>query len=245
MSFTVKLADKYFYIEHIFPELESFCKDYVVENHTPNFRIRLTEEDIDFEKAHASAEIFSSAYLETLALLRKISELLPSERRFLIHGASISYDNNAYLFTAPSGTGKSTHICLWRQYLGDKVRIVNGDKPFISLDKDSQGNIQPFIYGTPWAGKECWQRNCSEPLKGICFVQRGNENTIRKVLPEEYITILFNQVYLPHDSVAVGQTLELIDLLVKHVPLYLLTCDISEDAVRCSFEALTGLPYPK
>lgn len=56
--------------------------------------------------------------------------------------------------------------------------------------------------------------------------------------------MLFNQIYMPADQTAVGQTLELIDTLVKHVPLYLLTCDMSEDAVRCGFEALTGLPYP-
>lgn len=245
MAFTVKLADKIFYIEHIHSELETFCKDYVIENVTPDFRIQLTQDDIDFEKAHATEQAFSPAYLETLALLRKISDILPNHRRFLMHGASICYEGKAYLFTAPSGTGKSTHIRLWKKYLGDKVKIVNGDKPFISLDStDSHGNLQALIYGTPWAGKERWQRNCSEPLKGICFVQRGTTNTIRQMKPEECVMMLFNQIYLPDDSTAVGQTLELPDLLVKHVPLYLLTCDMSEDAVRSSFEALTGLSYP-
>ena len=244
MAFTVKLADKIFHIENVHPELETFCKDYLTEDVTPDFQIQLTEEDIVFEETHATEQTFSPAYLETLALLRKISDILPNHRRFLMHGASISYEDGAYLFTAPSGTGKSTHIRLWKQYLGDKVKIVNGDKPFISLDVDLEGKIQPLIYGTPWAGKERWQRNCSEPLNGICFVQRGTTNSIRRIKPEECVMLLFKQVYLPDDSVAVAQTLELIDSLVKHVPLYLLTCDISEDAVRCSFEAMTGLSYP-
>lgn len=244
MAFTVKLADKIFHIEHVHPELETFCKDYLAEDVTPDFQIHLTEDDIAFEKTCATETDFSPAYLETLSLLRKISDILPSHRRFLMHGASICYDDKAYLFTAPSGTGKSTHIRLWKKYLGDKVKIVNGDKPFISLDKDLEGNIQPLIYGTPWAGKERWQRNCFESLKGICFVQRGTTNTIQRLQPEECVMMLFRQVYLPDDPGAVGQTLELIDSLVKHVPLYLLTCDMSEDAVRCSFEALTGLSYP-
>ncbi len=244
MAFTVKLADKIFHIKHVHPELEAFCKDYLTEDCTLDFEIALTEQDIVYEESCATEQTFSAPYLETLALLRKISDILPGHKRFLMHGASISYEGQAFLFTAPSGTGKSTHIRLWKKHIGEKVKIVNGDKPFISLDQNTDGNIEPMIYGTPWAGKERWQRNCMEPLKGICFVQRGTTNTIRKLNPEECLMMLFNQVYMPADETAVGQTLELLDLLVKNVPLYLLTCDISEEAVRCSFEALTGLPYP-
>ena len=244
MTFTVKLANKFIQIESVHEAMREFCKDYLVEDCIPDFYIHLTQKDIDLEKQQTTEQTFSEAYLETLALLRKISDMLPNHRRFLIHGASISYEDNAYLFTAPSGTGKSTHIRLWKKHLGDKVKIVNGDKPFVSLEQNEEGTLFPLIYGTPWAGKERWQRNCAEPLKGICFVQRGTTNTIRKMQPEECISMLFHQVYLPNDAGAVGQTLELIDLLVKNVPLYLLTCDISEEAVRCSFEAMTGLTYP-
>ena len=244
MAFTAKFAEIIFHIEHVHPELEVFCKDYLTEDLTADFEIELTEQDILYEKEYATEQTFSAPYLETLALLRRISDILPAHNRFLMHGASISYEGKAFLFTAPSGTGKSTHIRLWKKYIGEKVLIVNGDKPFISLEENTDGHIEPMIYGTPWAGKERWQRNCSEPLSGICFVKRGTTNSIRKIEPEEYVMMLFNQIYMPMDQTAVGQTLELVDTLVKHVPLYLLTCDMSEDAVRCSFEALTRLPYP-
>lgn len=245
MNFTVKLADKTVYVEHIHPELKEFCKDYLVEATAPDFSIQLTPDDILLEKEQAMEQTFSEAYLETLALLRKISEVFPLHHRILIHGASISYQDKAYLFTAPSGTGKSTHIRLWKKYLGDDVGIVNGDKPFLSLDtKDSDGKMIPYIYGTPWAGKERWQKNCVMPLNGICFIQRGTDNTIRRIQPEECLSLLFNQVYIPSDSASVGLTLELMDALLKSVPFYLLQCDMSEDAVRCSFEAMTGLTYP-
>lgn len=244
MAFTIKLADIVFRIEHIHPELEDFCKDYLFESTSPDFVIQLTEQDIAHEGNHMVEQSFTAPYLETLSLLRKISDILPSQNRFLMHGASISYEGKGFLFTAPSGTGKSTHIRLWKKYIGDKVKIVNGDKPFISLEQNIDGNIEPMIYGTPWAGKERWQRNCMEPLKGICFVQRGTTNTIKKMNPEDCLMLLFKQIYMPKDATAVGHTLELLDLLTKNVPLYLLTCDISEDAVRCSFETLTGLPYP-
>lgn len=239
MNFTVKMADKYINIDSLYPDLKDFCKDYLVDDGTADFSISITEEDILYEQNLCEDMEYSLPYLETLATLRKIASALPSHKRFLMHGASITYDDKAYLFTAPSGTGKSTHIRLWKRCLGERVRIVNGDKPFLSFD---DGEVR--IYGTPWAGKERWQRNCSAPLHGICFVNQGTENTIRRLEPAECLTQLFKQIYLPATSDAAGTTLELMDLLVRTIPLYHLECDMSEEAVRCSFEALTGLEYP-
>ena len=238
MKFIVGLADKYIEINSVYDELKNFFKDYLVTDVTPDFSVSLNQEDISAEQEVTSENQFSPTYLETLALLRKLAEILPSHNRILMHGASISYNEHAYLFTAPSGTGKSTHIRLWKKYLGDDVKIVNGDKPFISLEDE------PVIYGSPWAGKENWHRNCKMPLKGICFVQRGTTNSIRRIEASDCLSLLFKQVYLPADTLAAGLTLELVDMLIKKVPLYVLTCDMSEDAVRCSFEALTGLSYP-
>lgn len=238
MNFIVKLADKYIEVNSVYPELKNFLKDYLVTSEAPDFSITLTEKDILEEREMATDSNFSDTYLETLATLRKLAEILPSHNRILMHGASITYGEHAYLFTAPSGTGKSTHIRLWKKFLGEDVNIVNGDKPFISLDEE------PFIYGNPWAGKENWHKNRRAPLKSICFVQRGTVNSIREIAPDECLTLLFKQVYLPCNSDAAGLTLELIDTLVRKVPLYVLTCDMSEEAVQCSFEALTGLPYP-
>ena len=238
MNFIVKLADKCIEINSVYPESKIFLKDYLILDDSPDFSITVSEQDVRAEQELSEDKNFSLAYLETLALLRKLAEVLPSHKRILMHGASIEYNEKAYLFTAPSGTGKSTHIRLWKKYLGADVKIVNGDKPFISLENT------PRIYGSPWAGKENWHRNCSAPLSGLCFVQRGTHNSIRKIEAADCLSFLFKQVYLPTDSCAAGLTLELIDTLVKKVPLYLLTCDMSEEAVQCSFEALTGLAYP-
>ncbi len=238
MNFIVGLADKYIEINSVYDELRNFFKDYLVNDVTPDFSVSLSNEDILAEQEATSENQFSPTYLETLALLRKLAEILPSHSRILMHGASISYNEHAYLFTAPSGTGKSTHIRLWKKYLGDDVKIVNGDKPFISLENE------PMIYGSPWAGKENWHRNCKIPLKGICFVQRGTTNSIQRIEASDCLSLLFKQVYLPDDTLAAGLTLELVDKLIKEVPLFILTCDMSEDAVKCSFETLTELTYP-
>lgn len=239
MKFTIKLADKTIQVEGHSPELRDFFADYLFETSSPELHISLTKQEILSEQDSLEAD-FPSSYLETLAALRKIAEVFPLHERLLIHGASIAYDEKGYLFTAPSGTGKSTHIKLWRKYLGPDIKIINGDKPFLSLE-----DAQPRIYGSPWAGKENWHKNHSFPLAAICIVQRGLQNKIRRLEPAECLTILFNQIYMPSDPIAAGATLELADKLLQSVPVYLLECDISEDAVRCSFEALTNSKYEK
>ena len=114
MIFTVGLADKRIRIQSIHPELKDFFKDYIIEDETADFSISWSEEDILEEQLHSEESGLSLSYLETLVALRKIAELFPRNDRFLMHGASITYEDKAFLFTAASGTGKSTHIRLWK-----------------------------------------------------------------------------------------------------------------------------------
>ncbi len=237
MAFTVKLANYCIELDSENPYLKVFFKDYIVFDEAVDFTVSWSEDDFLVEDEGTDLA-FSHDYLETLVILRKISEILPQKDCVLFHGASISYQGQAYLFAAPSGTGKSTHIRLWKKYLGNEVGIINGDKPFISFR-----TTPPLIHGTPWAGKEKWQKNCQFPLKAICFIKRGTTNTIRKTSIIEALPLLMKQIYIPQNECSATQTLALIDLLIKKVPLYLLECDMSEDAVRCSFEELTGLSY--
>ena len=104
-----------------------------------------------------------------------------------MHGAAIAFDGAAYLFTAPSGTGKTTHVRLWRQYLGSRVTVVNGDKPFLSLEPD--GTVR--VWGSPWAGKERWQSPISVPLCGVCLLERGTDRICR--LPPEQALAQYEQ----------------------------------------------------
>lgn len=253
MDFTIQLADKLIHIESIYPEMKTFCKDYLTEDTTPDFSVHWTEEDIQNEQDLSSdLAAYTPQYLETLAALRKISEKMPLYHRMLMHGAAITYRDDAYLFTAPSGIGKSTHIKLWRKYLHDDVDIVNGDKPILSVDTPSRSeadsldpkSISIRVHGTPWAGKEHWQKNRNAELKGICFLKQSTHNTIQRLQPADFLPALMKQVYIPSDTIAAGFTLDMLDVILTHVPLYLLNCDISEEAVRCSFEALTGEAYP-
>lgn len=244
MKFKIRLAGMVIEIEHIYQKIQTYCQDYIIEEGKPELQVRTTEALIERERQETTEEdqeiVYAPDYLETLAVLRQISDYIPQKNRFLMHGAVISWHKHAYMFTAPSGTGKSTHIQLWRKFLGSDVRIINGDKPILAVKEN-----ETIVYGTPWAGKEQWQENTSAPLAGICILKRGTENRIRKLSADESLVWILRQIYFTEDEDSAGRVMELADQLLAQVPVYELECDISEDAVRCSFEMMTGEKYEK
>ena len=240
--FTVRLADLTIRVagDFAYPErCRLRCKDYLIEDTEPEFAVTVTEEEI-LEQCRKNPE-FTREYLEYLCIHQAIAEKLPYYHRLVFHGAVITYKENCVLFTAPSGTGKTTHISLWRKYLGRDVDIVNGDKPMIKVD-----DCGAVAYGTPWCGKEGWQKNRKARLSAICFLRRGEVPGIRRAEPAECLDPLMHQVFLPlMDTEGSGRTLEDLDRLVSKVPLYILECDISEESVKCVFEEIVGEPYPR
>lgn len=223
-------------LDPLFDYAEEFCKDYIVPA-APTDIVAVSSRDA-VEAEHRAVPGSRIETAETICLYRQIAEQLPAFDAFVFHGAAIEYGGKAYLFTAPSGTGKSTHISLWRKHLGDAVRIVNGDKPILRLTADGVD-----VCSTPWAGKEGWQRNCIVPLGGICLLRRGEVDRIVQDAPGHHFSALINQVYWPSDRQALDRTLSVLDVVAERVPFYVLDCTISERAVAVAFEALTGGTY--
>lgn len=218
-----------------------FCEDYIIDAPAGKADLIATTSPEKIEaEIQLADEPVNRRSAEQLSLFREIAERAPDFGSFLFHGASISYDGKAYLFGALSGTGKTTHIKLWMEFLGEKVQIVNGDKPLLRVRRDGVD-----VCSTPWAGKEGMQRNCIVPLQAICLLQRGETNHIERVAPKDYLNLIMQQVYIPRNAKALEETLTLLDQVLQAVPVYLLHCNISEDAVRTSFPALTGQPYPE
>ena len=250
MEFRMKIADVLMDVSSQYEMFAEYCRDYMVEDSAEEVseRLVLTMEDIEKERtiAEKSGEPvstlgsqqnmpqYSPQYLETLAALRKIADFMPEKDCFLMHGAVVAWKNQGYLFTAPSGTGKSTHLALWKKYLGDQAEVINGDKPILKVTED-----EVWVYGTPWAGKEQWQVNKKVALKGICFLERGEKNSIQKIDSFSALPFLMRQVYFTDAPQSAGKTMELLDQMLKIVPLYKMKCDISKEAFECSFGAMT------
>lgn len=230
VNFNVSLAGVNVNITAQSDFLQKFCGEYVTVEKEADITVNITRDMIKEQKL-LSPDL-PERYCESLCAYREIAERLPFYERFVFHGAAIEYKKRGYIFTAPSGTGKTTHINLWRKYLGDKVSVINGDKPIISVADTAT------VYGSAWAGKENLQSNISAPIKAICIIKQSKENKITRIDNSEAINHLIRQIYLPTKSNALGTTLTLLGRLIENTSVYILNCDISQQAFTAAFEEL-------
>ena len=204
--------------------------------------ISTTQSDIDAEKENASAEdrlegipvrAFSDGYLETLAVYRKLAAALLPDNILLFHGSCVCVDGEGYLFTAKSGTGKSTHTRLWREMLGSRAVMVNDDKPLLKIQENGV-----TVFGTPWDGKHHLSTNIAVPLKSICILEQGKQNEIHRITPQEAYPMLLQQTNKPQDARLMYKTLQLLDSLKDSVRLYRLRCNQELEAAEISFKSM-------
>ena len=208
-------------------------------------RIRITQSDIDFEREKSAREDikegipirrFSDAYLETLAVYRKIADYLLSCDTLLFHGSVIAVDGEGYLFTAKSGTGKSTHTRLWREYFGERAVMVNDDKPLLHITDSGV-----TAYGTPWDGKHRLNTNIAVPLKSICILTRDTTNHIKQAESHAAYPMIVQQTNRSLSADGMKQTLSLIDRMFTLVPVYRLGCNMNIEAARVAYEGMNRL----
>ncbi len=111
----------------------------------------------------------------------------------LIHSSAIIVKGKAYLFSANSGVGKSTHTRLWKQLYGDEVIYINDDKPVVRIERGTA-----VAYGTPFDGGSGIANNISAPLGGIIFLERGEENSITQITETKEILqkLYFSTIHL-------------------------------------------------
>ena len=227
-----RIADFTVRIEPRYPEFLERCRAYLApEGAKEDFALSVSEETLASAKRDLPEQ--TAEYVEFVCVYRAFCNEIAKRGAMLFHAAVIEMDGRGYAFTAPSGTGKSTHISLWRRAFGERVHIINGDKPIL---REKNGVFT--AYGTPWCGKEGWGRNASAPLLGVCFLHRDTENNIRRLSAEEAVGRVFSQLLRPATSEGVAETLRLVDLLIRGVPIYDLGCTVSEEAARVAYEAM-------
>ena len=232
--FTIRIADITISIDNKYEYVRRLCRNYIVDiSEAPDMLISVSDEEIAKEVASADTHV-SDAYAEGVCTYRKICKILPLKfNSYLFHSALIEYEGRGYAFSAKSGTGKSTHIALWQKVFGDEVRIINGDKPILRyIDGEFVG------YGTPWCGKEGFGANASVPLKAICFLERGEINSVERISAQDAVARIFHQILTPDDMETLDSLLPLLDLTLKNVPCYLLRCNMDTEAARVAYNAM-------
>ena len=169
---------------------------------------------------------------EYLATGSRFAGGLLSFQGFMLHSSAIMLDGKAYLFSAPSGTGKSTHTEKWIRLFG--AEYLNDDKPALRLV-----NGQWMAFGTPWSGKHDLSNPAGAPLGGISILQRGEENTISKMDPADAIPFLLSQTVYKLSADRMEILLGLMDDLLRRVPVWDLRCRNEDEAAILSHSAMT------
>ena len=226
-----EFAGKTVEVNSLHEAVHRYCAAYRTDA-PADFSVTITQENIEYERAREETPGHADAYLEELAVYRKVSEKMPYYDTILFHGSVIAVDGVAYVFTAKSGTGKSTHTALWRRLFGDRAVMVNDDKPLLHI-----GDVVT-AYGTPYDGKHKLSNKIAVPLKAVCILERAEENSIVKITRSEAYPMLVQQAYRPADVVAMQKTLSLIDKMADTVGLFRLGCNMDPDAARVAYEGM-------
>ncbi len=205
------------------------CRDYLTnEQGGADITIRA---DLYKSEKYGTAGENMVAYMESC--IQFCRQLIHFDGLYL-HSSAVELDGKAYLFSGPSGMGKSTHTRLWQSLHGDAAQVFNDDKPALRrLDG------RWFAYGTPWCGKDGINQNKKVPLAGICFLRRGQENTIRRLDEMEATARILSQTMRRfRDVERLDLLLSHVDKLVKEIPVYELYNKPEPDAARLSYETM-------
>lgn len=227
----VNLAGIKIAMDNKYSFVEKQCQDYLCDG-TPEFIVSATDEELLEERKKTERE-YSAGYYESVCLYRKICKQMPKYKGFYLHAAVVAVDNEGYAFSAKSGTGKTTHVALWRDCFGKRAEIVNGDKPLFRLI-----DHQFYVYGTPWCGKENEGSNTSVPLKALCFLEQSNTNCICRTKSKNILRNILSQIVFPDQKEEINLLLGLVNQLIQSVPCYTMECDISEQAVLTAYKGM-------
>ena len=233
-KFKIDIASHIIGVESVYDAIYVMCRKFLTDGE-PSFCVKITPEDLKRERVYLGLEknaIFPESQIEVLYLMRIITDLFIDDDILLIHGAAISVNNQAFLFTADSGVGKTVHSIRW--ILNNKdTTIINGDKPFIIL-KD-----KPLICGSPWSGKEGRHSNVTAPLKSIILMERSENNHIERISFSDAFPFILRQVYRPNDPKKMKKTLELMQKLGSSVSFWYFRCNnFKDDCYKVSYNAL-------
>ncbi len=228
---TVRIAELNIGIKYKYEFTRRYMEGYLTEGE-PDFTVEATEEDIALEESLAE-EPTKPEHLEYVAVYRKIAGILTDYEGVVFHGAAIELDGKAYIITARSGVGKTTHIRLWKEAFGESISILNGDKPVLRV---INGKI--YACGTPYNGKEGYGKPGTLLLSGIAFLERGEENSYKKVTASEGLVRFMGQIYMNTENpTALTKTLRFANKALSEIPLYEFKCNMDISAAKMAKDA--------
>lgn len=241
--FDMLLAGHTIRIFYMYDAVKNFCKDYITGTSSPEFSITITKELIESEREISARQRerdnlppsdFTNSDLEITAVYRQIAILLIARNIVVFHGSAIEVDGNVYLFTAKSGTGKTTHSKLWLKNIPN-AHIINGDKPMLEVNENTV-----TVYGTPWMGKEGYGKNASADLKAICILERAEQNSIEEITISQALAKLISQTFSDNLKLCADIVVLLSRInQMKSIKFYRLKCNTNDEAAILSYTKMS------
>ena len=230
INFKIKVANIVLEVNAFNETTKKYCEAFLSDENS-QYVISLTEKDLKNEVVESNnGHVYVNE--EISALYRKIADLFIEHNIVVFHGSSFKVNDSGFIVTARSGVGKSTHVRLLKEYLGNELEYINDDKPLLEI------NDELTLYSSPWNGKERRGNNNKAPLKAIIFLNRG-DNTYRKLENKEEIYFkLLSQVYLPKDKAKREKGLQIIDILLKRINFYEINVDMDISAASMTVERI-------
>ena len=244
IRFTAEIADVPFEVRCFLPETEALLKDYRSDKE-PEFVIDLADSECEsvrsqlihlWAKQHPDVSASNDVFVEEEVIFHwTLDQKLSPYGVFQLHSSAICLDGEAYLFTAPCGTGKSTHTKLWRDAFGDRAWMINDDLPYLRIFDDCVR-----AYGTPWNGKHRLGCNGSAPVKAIAWLRRDEENHIERLPKETSFAVLMDETFrLPYRAWCL-RMMSHFQTILDAVPFYQLRCNMETEAAEI---AMRGMKY--
>lgn len=227
----IKITDIPFKLRLLRPELMVRYEEYLSEETPEAIDISVSEEEIEQRNTQnpLSAELFLHAL--------KVGDELPFRNRLLFHGCAFQWQGKAWIFTGPSGTGKTTQYIQWKLLYGDELRTINGDKPILEFSDDGI-----TVHCSPWRGKEHMGIVPSAPLGGIIFLNKAEENCIKRITPQEAAEPLFRQIlFTAPNEECIRKAAELEEKLLESAELWRLDNRGDKVSARLCHDTIMGV----
>lgn len=203
-----------------------------ITDETADFNIGFTENLMESQLDLYNREV-SEAEIEYLWMGTAFNVKLLEYDGMFLHSSTVVVDGKAYSFSAPCGTGKSTHTSLWLKLLGDRAFILNDDKAAYRL---IDGRY--YAFGTPFSGKHDINVNTSAELGGICFIEQAEANSIERMDIDSAVPLIFSQTLRPSNVRRTMMLCDFIDELIRKIPVYKLRCNMDVEAAQIAFETM-------
>ena len=224
--FVIEIAGVPIGIISRFESTKEFFLDYLSDQ-LPMTIVSVSDEEMMMEDEEISERT------EQMVINSKIATALVNYNAFLTRTAVISVDGQGVGFATANGVGKTTRALLWKKAMGDRVKVINGAKPVIRLKEDGV-----YACGTPWKGLEKLGVKESVPMKAMCFIERGDEVSLKRMTPDDAAMRLMQQVMIPKETRQMCLLISLLEKFVQTVPFYLYTCNMEKEKPEMLWEEM-------